>query len=73
MAFRAVPPSAPQSDFEALPILGAYIVCLFSFPQQTEIDAHKHRYTRTLTMQSDRGNIPHFLPRARPQFLPLLL
>lgn len=53
MAFRTVPPFAPQSDFEALPILGAYIVCLFSFPQQTETDAHKHRYTHMHTYNAE--------------------
>lgn len=76
MAFIAVPCFAPQSDFEALPILGAYIVCLFSFPQQTEIDAHKHRYTHmhTFNAERDRGNTPYcVLSPAQPQFLPLLL
>lgn len=53
MAFRTVPPFAPQSDSEALPILGAYIVCLFSFPQQTETDAHKHRYTHMHTYNAE--------------------
>ena len=40
MALRDILSCALESDLEALSILGAYISAFFSFPQQTNIDAH---------------------------------
>lgn len=50
MAYRAVPSFASESYFEALPILGTYIVCLFLFPATdrnrcTQTQAYKHAHT----------------------------
>lgn len=50
MAYRAVPSFASESYFEALLILGTYIVCLFLFPATdrnrcTQTQAYKRAHT----------------------------